>query len=475
MRNAFLISETSFKRDTALIKELSNYVVESLGCAYPELEKNIKQVQQIIDYEEEVFKTNRKESSVEWQKLIQSEPNLSKLNTLETPGLIKAYKDLKSNRTKRITPEIAFKLYDTFGLDEDAICDLATALNLPFNSEDLFHQLEQAKIRSKQLNCASDISIKQVKTDDSFKYKYGKEGGRYVFGEVPVEVLEIIEEKSTSNTTVPISSKKTNEKSAELGENIKFGLIFDKTNMYHEAGGQLSDVGTVCFDSGEFDIFEVVNVDGAIVHKGLFHANSKESKLTTGLTGKMRFDELTRIQLMQNHTAVHLLNSALKKQKRVTCQKSSKVTPNYFNLDVGIFGDKLSTQEIEKIEQEVNKVIKSNVDVCIETIDSQRLLDVDGVTLIPGEVYPDNEIRLVQVDCDGFVSREPCCGTHVLCTGDVRDFCVVSCKSLGRSATSIHGVTGNRAVLARRNGQQLLQDVEKLKRTADNNIDKVNC
>lgn len=44
MRKAFLLSETSFKTDKGLLKELTNYVVENLGAVYPEMETNIKQV-----------------------------------------------------------------------------------------------------------------------------------------------------------------------------------------------------------------------------------------------------------------------------------------------------------------------------------------------------------------------------------------------------------------------------------------------
>lgn len=44
MRKTFLICENVFDKPKGLVKELSNYVVENLGPAYPELEKNINQV-----------------------------------------------------------------------------------------------------------------------------------------------------------------------------------------------------------------------------------------------------------------------------------------------------------------------------------------------------------------------------------------------------------------------------------------------
>lgn len=58
-----------------------------------------------------------------------------------------------------------------------------------------------------------------------------------------------------------------------------------------------------------------------------------------------------------------------------------------------------------------------------------------------------------------FYFREPCCGTHVLNTADIKDFCIISVKSLGRSTASIVAVTGNRATQAKSNGKKLMQDV----------------
>ncbi|KAJ8935029.1 hypothetical protein NQ314_013054 [Rhamnusium bicolor] len=59
-----------------------------------------------------------------------------------------------------------------------------------------------------------------------------------------------------------------------------------------------------------------------------------------------------------------------------------------------------------------------------------------------------------------FVIREPCCGTHILNTSDIEDFCIISLKSLGRSTTSISAVTGDRAKLARSNAAELIEEID---------------
>lgn len=72
-----------------------------------------------------------------------------------------------------------------------------------------------------------------------------------------------------------------------------------------------------------------------------------------------------------------------------------------------------------------------------------------------------------------FAFREPCCGTHLLNTSDLLDFCIVGNKSVGRSTTSIYAVTGKRAMLARENGRKLLEELQELKVKIEKNLDNV--
>jgi len=109
------------------------------------------------------------------------------------------------------------------------------------------------------------------------------------------------------------------------------------------------------------------------------------------------------------------------------------------------------------IEEKVKSVIQSAVSVKRTTVTSNDLNQIN-VTLLPGEVYPD-EVHLIDmynnVD-DSYISREACCGTHVKNTLDVIDFCVVQCKCNTNECT-IMAVTGPLCTNARVFGQQLLE------------------
>lgn len=58
-------------------------------------------------------------------------------------------------------------------------------------------------------------------------------------------------------------------------------------------------------------------------------------------------------------------------------------------------------------------------------------------------------------------------------TSDIEDFCIIGFKSLGRSTMSIHAVTGERARMARKNGDEIFDDIMTLQKNVNDNIDKV--
>ncbi|XP_022915233.1 alanine--tRNA ligase, mitochondrial isoform X2 [Onthophagus taurus] len=462
MRKAFYISDSVFKQEYGLVKELSNFVVEILGGAYPELERNISYVHQILDYEENLYRYLRSSSTSEWKIILESEPNLNELDILEMPGLLGAYKNIRGCNLQEITPEYGYKLYDTFGLDEDSIIKLAIGLQLPIDVDRFKIALETSKQKTNQQNPDSRTNnlleklekLQATPTDDKFKYRYGKIDQNYIFHGIEAKILFIIKDGVLTN---------------DISPNQDCTLIFDRTTLYCESGGQLSDSGYAIYKDGVFEINELENINGIILHKGKFKGTQN---LSVGEFLKLNVDEDKRLKHMRNHTATHLLNSVLKKVKGATCQKSSKVSEKCLSFDVGVFGDKISAVDIKNVEKIIGDVIREGVPVKTSEVDSLELLTHDNITMVPGEVYPEAGIRLVEIDGSNITSREPCCGTHVLNTSDIIDFCVTGCKSLGRSTASIQAVTGYRAKIVRENGVQIVDDINTLKKNINNNSDK---
>lgn len=466
LRNCFAISSCTFNKEVDLLKEMVAYVVESLGPVYPEMERNFGNVVQIIQYEYDLYKTLRKTATEEWKKLAIENPRLENLDVIEMPGIIAAYKDIKSSNTQQISPEYGYKLYDTFGLDNDTISALCNALGIKCNVENLETQMNVMKMRSKcntnraNQDSAYDMSeiSKLPTTNDSFKYEYFAANEQYNFIKLPVKILMVIDD--------------SHKQATQLKDLHEYDLILDKTNLYVESGGQMSDGGTIHFDCGTFTINSLKNINGYILHKGLFKSNDqkvKEVNNCLNIPGSLKINEELRLQNMRNHTCVHLINASLKQLKSVTCQKSSKVTNDYCNLDISCFCDKLSLSDVALVEEKVKYVISNAVPVNVQNINSQDLLTMDNITVVPGEVYPESGIRLIDIKHKDFHSREPCCGTHVLNTKDLIAMCMVGFRSLGRSTSAFYAVTGTKALLAIRNGAELMNDINTLKRTVEDN------
>lgn len=347
----------------------------------------------MINYEEEVYSAIRKQAKKDWNKFSVGKtlPNIDSLDI--TPSFIKAFKELYVLKPDEIDADWAYRLYDTHGFDSEAIEQLAEVLKIKFNPETYEKKMNEikAKSRSNRQVVIREHLVESLidlgKTEDSTKYTYSKVEGEYTFPDTSCRVLRIVDKDQFASE---VKSDKT------------CGLILDRTNLYSEAGGQESDKGKIVFESGTFHVESLSNINGLIVHRGFL----KGSTIQVGSEGIVTVNSDYRLNNMKNHTSAHLLNAAIKRIKSVSCQKSSRVTHEYVNLDVSVFGEKLDVDDIVKVEEDINRVIKDGVEVRISTTDSQGLYSYDQVTLIPGETYPDNEIRIVEIDDgNGFISR----------------------------------------------------------------------
>lgn len=347
----------------------------------------------MINYEEDVYRTIRKQAKKDWNKFSVGKtlPNIDNLDI--TPSFIKAFKELYVLKPDEIDADWAYRLYDTHGFDSEAIEQLAQVLKIKFNPETYEKKMNEikAKSRSNRHQIVREHLLENLldlsKTEDLTKYTYSKVQGQYTFPETPCRVLRIVDKDEFVDVV-------KNDKTC--------GLILDRTNLYSDAGGQESDKGKIVFESGTFHVESLYNINGLIVHRGFL----KGANIQVGSEGIVTVNSDHRLHNMRNHTSAHLLNAAIKRIKSVSCQKSSRVTHEYVNLDVSVFGDKLDVDDIVKVEEDINGVIQSGVEVRISTTDSQGLYSYDQITLIPGETYPDNEIRIVEIeDGNGFISR----------------------------------------------------------------------
>ncbi|XP_012266707.2 alanine--tRNA ligase, mitochondrial [Athalia rosae] len=499
LRKALDVGEKVF-RQNGLLNELSFHVADSLTDVYPELGKNLKQVQKIITYEEELLKSLRATVGAEWNKIVNTRPVLASISNISAPGLTAAYKDLQaiipnltmSGKLPPVLPaDIAFKMYDTYGLDPDTISELAKIESLCFDKIEFNKELENARQRSKlNFSQTNEVIISQEslqlleknripKTDDTPKYKYTVTDKVYHFPPVICKILgmiidgrlisenqpQMLDDCQTVVEATIMHSGNIVEVDSIIDANATVGIILDKTPFYAPAGGQGSDVGQIQMKNLIFNVKEVKKICNYVIHIGKFiiqNGTEPEAELHVGDECVAKIDAQVRMGMMRHHTATHLLNAALKKILPVTSQRSSTVAKDGLNLQFSVFGETLSLNQIDTIEELINKTIDTNLSVDTKEVDALGLAMEENVTLVPGEVYPDTGIRIVTMNGPDLCSIEACCGTHVRSTGVLEHLCIVKLKSEGTGCRSIKAVAGPLARLTRQAGENLRQKIIQL-------------
>ena len=136
------------------------------------------------------------------------------------------------------------------------------------------------------------------------------------------------------------------------------------------------------------------------------------------------------------HTATHLLNAALKIViNKDVHQKGSNITSERMRFDFSC-DHKLTSEEIEKIENLVNEWISQKLPVRVEEMKKEDAIK-SGAECMFIEKYPD----IVTVYTIGDVSKELCGGPHVKNTGELGHF------KIKKEEASSSGVRRIKAIL----------------------------
>jgi len=166
-----------------------------------------------------------------------------------------------------------------------------------------------------------------------------------------------------------------------------------------------------------------------------------EGSLCVGQEVELRVDERARWDTARNHSATHILQSVLREVLgEVVHQSGSKVTPDGFRFDY-TYSSPVSAEEIARIERRVNERIRENVPVDVAFLPYREAIALGAMALFD-EKYGDT-VRVVRM---GDFSTELCGGTHVLRTGDVGFFKILSDRSISADTRRVEALTGRAAV-----------------------------
>ncbi len=316
--------------------------------------------------------------------------------------------------------EDAFKLNDTFGFPIDLTKDILEERGLTVD-EDKFNELLD----------------NQKKTARAARKDAGADAWKDSSVKIEAEATEFLGYTDFKADAKVLAIVNSDGESADmLGAGEKGAVILDKTPFYALSGGQVGDSGFISNEGNCFAVGDTTkNADGIYIHSG----EVKSGVISVGDTVCAEIDGVRRKSIMRNHTAAHLLQNALRKELGTHVEQAGQlVDESVCRFDFTHF-NALTSDEIKKVEEDVNGVILSAIPVTMQEMaieDAKKM----GAMMLFGEKYGD----VVRVVTAGD-SVEFCGGTHVANSGELGLFKIISEASVASGVRRITAVTGTNA------------------------------
>ena len=406
-------------KDDLFLYKLVPYVVENMKEAYPELVEKQEYIEKVLRLEQERFALTLK-------------------NGIEM--LTEEIEKMDKERTKKLSADASFKLYDTFGLPFELTELILENQGYEVSEEEFNQRLEEQVKRSKN----SRVTVSDMIKDD-FIDKFFEEHGKTEFTgyekfEDEGKILHIAKSEGISG----------------------YEVIFDRTPFYAESGGQVADTGIIT--SGEFEgkVVNVVKKHDVFIHqveivKGIAPA--------VGAEVKMKIDADRRKDIQRNHTATHILHKVLRENLGTHVEQSgSLVDDEKLRFDFSHY-EAIKPEMIEKIEKAVNDIILSNLKV---KIDFENIEDAKkrGAMALFSDKYGD-VVRVVEID--GY-SIELCGGAHVKSTGEIGLFNIESESGIASGTRRITATTGHASLKYVNKLEEKLSKVAGMLKTDGKNV-----
>jgi len=360
--------------------------------------------------------------------------------------------NLKAKGSDTIPGEVAFKLYDTYGLSVDIVQDVA-------RDEDLVVDMpgyEKAMTRRRTLSQESWKGSGEEEIPEAYRSLLARGFKTHFVGyHTRVSKAKV--------TALLVEGKES--KSADEGTQAE--VVLDQTPFYGKAGGQVGDIGWFGNEKMRFRVTDTLKFNqDVIVHKGVLEAGN----LFVGDEVEGQVDAETRNATVRNHSATHLLHAALREVLgEHVKQAGSLVAPDRLRFDFSHF-TQVSTEKVTEVESLVNKHIRENLPLHTKEMRKEEAMKT-GAMAIFEERYG-KTVRLVQIG-DG-VSMELCGGTHANRTGDIGLFRILSEGAVAANVRRIEALTGEAAL---RYDQKLERDLRSaaslLKSTPDHLRDRL--
>ena len=379
------------------LNEYVDEIVKLMGHVYPEIVDNRETIRVMIEAEENRFG----KTLTQGQAFL--EDALAALEGTVLPG------------------DQAFKLHDTYGFPIEVTEEICEERGVTVDMEGFKACMAQQKERARAAT-----------KDDA-------EAAWSTYGSVYSELLK--EQGATKfvgyDQLSAQAAVKALVRNGQLVDQLADGedgeVVLCQTPFYAEMGGEVGDTGTL-----ESATAKLTVVDTKAPEKGIaaHRVHVEEGVLSVGQTVTATVDAERRGRITRNHTATHVLHSALRQVLgEHVAQKGSYVGPDRLRFDFTHF-QAMTPEQIAEVERVSNRFIMQAISTNIyeTSLDQAR---ANGVTALFGEKY-DDVVRVVEA---GDFSRELCGGCHVANTAEIGLIKITTETSVAAGVRRIEAVT----------------------------------
>lgn len=412
------------------------YIDSVYDDSYPLLTKNREFILNELDKEIARFESTLENGIKEFKKILD---------------------DKKAAGSSEIDGESAFYLYDTFGFPIELTVEMASEEGLKVDEDGFKAAMEKQKETARAATKAKGdlaLSVNEI-PDEVAKDSNATEYDGYDNLKCEAKVIYILRSDEDGIKSVD---------SASEGDDII--VVTDKTVLYATMGGQIHDEGKI-FTSG-FEA-EVISVDKDAAGKYLHTLKVTKGTVSTGETVSIEVDKKNRLAIARNHTATHILLSALQKVLGDHVEQAGSYVGNdRLRFDFNN-SQAMTAEEISKVEEMVNDVVLQAlpVETKVLAIDEAKKL---GATAIFGEKYGE-VVRVVAVGgFDAPFDLEFCGGTHLTNSSQIGQFRIVSESGIAAGIRRIEAVTGARCYEMSKADRSLIDEAAAVLKTPKDKI-----
>ncbi len=385
------------------LEQVVGVVISSMSDAYPVLKDALPLMHKVVFSEEERFR----ETLEKGLQLLEGE-----IGNLEKSG------------AKILSGDFVFKLYDTYGFPYDIVRDIALERRFAIDEAGFHSAMEEQRSKSR-----ASRKDERMRTRQEGLRELLDAGNTTQF--IGYDLLE-----AESDIRALLDSEGKSVDRLMQGQAGK--IIVTRSPFYAESGGQIGDIGEICWADGRAEVVGTsAEGDALIIHDSVV----ERGDLTIGTDVTLRVRQSYRREVTAHHSATHLLHAALCRVLGDHVKQSgSLVGPQRLRFDFTHFSP-MTDDQLEMVEDLINDQIRQNFPIETRMLAKEDAIR-EGATALFGEKYAD-DVRVVKI---GEVSMELCGGTHAASTGQIGLFKILSENGVAAGVRRIEAIAGKAAL-----------------------------